>query len=70
MEQTYRYHIFYDFHTRLKSFKLSTSRATSSHPVNYVYMKTVSIRLHVKVALRISIGGIAKRSGFFAMCVG
>ena len=41
-----------------------------SHPVNYVYMLTVSIRLHVKVALRISIGGIAERSGFFAMCVG
>ena len=26
--------------------------------------------MHVNVALRISIGGIAKRSGFFAMCVG
>ena len=26
--------------------------------------------MHVKVALRISIGSIAKRSGFFAMCVG
>ena len=41
-----------------------------SHPVNYVYMQTVSIRLHVKVALQISIGSTAKRSGFFAMCVG
>ena len=43
---------------------------TISHPVNYIYMWTVSIRLHVKVSLRISIGGIAKRSGFFVMCVG
>ena len=41
-----------------------------THPVNYVYMQTVSIRLHVKVALRISSGGIAKRRGILAMCVG
>ena len=42
-----------------------------SHPVNYLYNYVdVSIRLHVKVALRICIGGVAKRSGFFAMCIG
>ena len=33
-------------------------------------MDSVSIRLHVKVALRISIDDIAKRHGFFAMCIG
>ena len=43
---------------------------TYTHPVNYVYLETVSIRLHVKVALWISIGRIAKLHGFFAMCVG
>ena len=35
-----------------------------SHPVNYVLHQAVSIRLHVKVALLTSIGGIAKVIGY------
>ena len=33
-------------------------------------ISTVSIRLHFKVTLQVSIGGTAKHRGFFAMCVG